>query len=133
MILRNLRFLKVVKAAKAVAGGAAGASASIIVRPGRPNGSATVAERLRNNLPEVSAADITRHESWYRLRGLYMTKKNLEKEVNGRPRAHLSVRGRDLFSRCYMLVRNTLFQHAHTTTYAHTTTLHVTRCRRRGV
>lgn len=43
--------------------------------------STTVTKRLNDCLPGVSPAEISRHESWYRLRGLHLAKKRAEKKV----------------------------------------------------
>lgn len=70
------RFMKVIKAAKGAATGVAGGGLG-----GSSESSATVTKRLNSDLPGVSPAEISRHESWHRLRGLYLAKKRAEKKV----------------------------------------------------
>ena len=70
------RFMKVIKAAKGAATGVAGG-----VSGGSSDSSATVTKRLNSDLPGVSPAEISRHESWYRRRGLHLAKKRAEKQV----------------------------------------------------
>lgn len=70
--------MKVIKAAKGAATGVVGG-----VLGGTSDSSAAVAKRLNSDLPGVSPAEISRHESWYRLRGLHLAKKRAEKQVRG--------------------------------------------------
>ena len=70
------RFMKVVKAVKGAATGAAGG-----VLGGSSDSSAAVTKRLHSDLQGISPAEISRHESWYRLRGLHLAKKRAEKQV----------------------------------------------------
>lgn len=75
------RFMKVIKAAKR------GTGAVGIVLGGSSDSSAAMKKRLKADLPEVSADEISRHESWYRLRGIHLAKRRAEKEVrHGRSR-----------------------------------------------
>lgn len=69
--------MKVIKAAK-------GAASRMVGDGGfaRPDESTALTERLSADLPEMSAVDISRHESWHRLRGLHLAKKRAEREVN---------------------------------------------------
>lgn len=82
-----LRFMKVMKASKSarsgivgvggfgVAGGTSGGDCS------QRAGCTALTKRLIAELPGLSAAEISRHESWYRLRTLHVTKKRIENEV----------------------------------------------------
>ena len=49
---------------------------------GWPPGSFTLKTRLRAELRGVPESEISKHESWYRLRSVYTIKKRLEREVN---------------------------------------------------
>lgn len=84
------RFMKVIKAAKRGTTGAVGS-----VLGGSSDSSAALKKRLKADLPEVSAHEVSRHESWYRLRGLHLAKRRAEKQVrHGRSRnKHLRRRG----------------------------------------
>lgn len=76
--------MKVVKAARGVStsaigfGGPSAHGGSVAWPPG----SLTVKKRLTTELSGVPASEISKHESWYRLRSVYTIKKRLEREVN---------------------------------------------------
>lgn len=76
--MENNRFMKVVKAYTGTASG----MASVVGGLGRPDGkSALTKKRLADELAGVSSAEISRHESWHRLRGVHLAKKRAEKQV----------------------------------------------------
>lgn len=41
----------------------------------------TISKRLSAELPDVAADEISRHETWFRQRGLFLAKKKIENEV----------------------------------------------------
>lgn len=71
----HTRFMKVIKAAKGAAAGGVGGV------PGGSSDSSAVTKRLNSDLLGVSPAEVSRHESWYRLRGVHLAKKRAEKQV----------------------------------------------------
>lgn len=78
--------MKVIKAAKSarsgVVGGGLGVVGGISCGDGcQQAGSTALTKRLIAELPDIRAAEISRHESWYRLRTLHATKKRIENEV----------------------------------------------------
>ena len=76
--MENNRFMKVVKAYTGTASG----MASVVGGLGRPDGkSALTKKRLADELAGVSSAEISRHESCHRLRGVHLAKKRAEKQV----------------------------------------------------
>lgn len=82
--------MKVIKAAKGAATGAAGG-----VLSGSSDSSAAVTKRLNSDLPAVSPAEISRHESWYRLRSLQLAKKRAEKQVGVRTKGFVCLKFQD--------------------------------------
>ena len=68
--------MKVIKAAKRATTGAVGSALG-----GSSDSSAAMTKRLKADLPEVSTDEISRHESWFRLRGLHRAKKRAEEQV----------------------------------------------------
>lgn len=48
---------------------------------GRADGKSNLTKRLADELTGVSSAEISRHESWHRLRGAHLAKKRAEKQV----------------------------------------------------
>lgn len=67
--------MKVIKAAKGATRG------SVSGVGGSSGSSATMTKRLNASLQGMSPAEVSGHQSWYRLRGLYLAKKRAEKEV----------------------------------------------------
>lgn len=65
-----------VKAAKAVGVGGLHVTGSC-----RSDGTATLMKRMKVELRGVSSTDVSKHESWYRLRGLHVAKTSAEKQV----------------------------------------------------
>lgn len=64
---------------KAYAG--TGSGMIIVGGLGGPDGKSTLTKRLTDELTGVSSAEISRHESWHRLRGMHVAKKRAEKQV----------------------------------------------------
>lgn len=73
---RKIRFMKVMKAYTGTGSGVVGVGGL-----GRPDGKSTLTKRLADELAGVSSAEISRHESWNRLRGVHLAKKKAEKQV----------------------------------------------------
>lgn len=71
--------MKVIKAAKGATVGAVGGAGGYL--GGSSDSSAATTRRLVAGLPGVSPAEISNHESWYRLRGVFLAKKRAEKQV----------------------------------------------------
>lgn len=73
---KNPRFMKVMKACTGTGSGVVSAGGL-----GRPDGKSTLTKRLADELAGVTSAEISRHESWHRLRGVHLAKKRAEKQV----------------------------------------------------
>lgn len=67
------------KVIKAVKGAVCVGSAGIL---GRPDRCGTLIKRLGAELPDFSAAEISKHEYWNRLRRLHIAKKRVEQQVH---------------------------------------------------
>lgn len=86
-IICGIRFMKVMKAAKSARSGVVGVGGFGVVGGTsggdgcRRAGRTALSKRLIAEMPELRAAEISRHESWYRLRNLHVTKKRIENEV----------------------------------------------------